>query len=290
MASNQTTVIISRSICLLSALLHCVGIYYLNKLPKFLSNQRLFLTNLSVTELLAITTGFILQILHEERFCNYVIPTSPVCDVLSFVHWAVHEVYLCSHLLLLFDRFLGATWPLKYRLIFPKRKAAMAIAISWAIALILTAPGVGFTFQDGWMNYYSVVSLSIGVCIVIFGIIVYTSIAFKMQKRKKLGITQGKTESKISKVPVLIISTFILLVVFPDVTTQIMMRFYPFEKLMSIMDIFHVAYSLNYLIDPIIYLYGFPAIQSAIRKTMGLMSNNQKAERNNIRERKVSNF
>ena len=85
-------------------------------------------------------------------------------------------------MLLLLDRFLGASWPLKYKKIFPKRRTLLAEIIAWIVAFFLMIPRIHLSSENDGLRYGPVVALSIKICVVVSAIFVYTMIAYKIGK------------------------------------------------------------------------------------------------------------
>ena len=249
----------------LSILLNAVGIYYLHKLPSFMSNQRILLTNLSLTEIAATGSSFIVKVLHHFQMCDDFL--GPACGIPFSIHWWVYFVYLFAHLLLLTDRYIGARWPFEYKDIFSERKVVIAIIGSWIIGLILMTPKVHFASLKKWLEYGPTLAFAFDLCVVLSAIFVYASIAYNIRKGREMLATNCNVKFKASKVPAVIISTFILFVVIPDFIVMMLRQLNPPHGTDDFTHVYQITV-LNYFCDPIIYLYGYPPLRSAIKAAL----------------------
>ena len=233
--------------------------YYLHKLPRFLSNQRLILTNLSLTEIMFVTSSFV-----ADEICTGLTEKRLVCHVPFFLSWYAYFVYLFAQLLLLLDRFIGATWPLKYQELFPKERAILAVVISWILGTILMIPRVHFGGEN-WIAYAPIVNFTLTIFIIFSAVFVYGSIACKARKRREMFTVASSAAFKVSKVPALIISTFVVLVALPELVVLTLSRIVP-GGIQYARKVYQILW-LNCCFDPVIYLYGLPPVRSAINRT-----------------------
>ena len=260
---QTATVIFLCLTCSLSFILNMLGICTLSNLRHELTNQRILLINLSISELLY-TSGlicffFIDQFQHLDRSTFRAI----VVKLILFFRY----LYLISPLLLAVDRFIAIAFPWKYRTIFTKTKAVIMVTSIW-ICITSTA-GPALLLND--YNYetarlYYTLALTIGVTVVVFAIVAYTVIALIVFRQRKL-TARAKRESKILKVASAIIVTYIFLEVIPSMVRAVLFNCCRgVEKTYGLL--FFVPTSFNTISDPIIYIYNYPPLKTAVKKKL----------------------
>ena len=196
----------------LSVILNILGIYLLSNLKNELNNQKIFLMNLSISELLY-TSG---------TLCYYAIAifsdndeAASLLDVLRRLSWIFYYSYLISPLVLTLDRLICIIFPWKYIAISTKTKAIIIIFSTWICVLVIALPSLLITdYRKARENYLSAVALGIEVTVVTFAIVSYTLIQFKVYKQGKAA---GRTniQTKILKVATVIIITCFILETIP---------------------------------------------------------------------------
>ena len=253
---------ISCTLALISIILNSFGMYFLRKLPTFKSNQRLLLINLSFVEIFTASVDIVRQILNyfgcTDSQAGY------YCIMVLGLSWYLYFVYLLIPFMIMLDRFIGGMKPLKYANIFPKRKARLIIIIIWSFGLVLLVPRVNFT---SWVEFCPVIAVTLELPVLLFIIITYSLMVFRLKKHRK-SFSASHIQSRISKVAAAIIISFVLLLVMPDLMVSATLlkdstRFTDGKKFTG--HIYLLNY-VNFIMDPVIYLYGYPPLREAIKR------------------------
>ena len=244
----------------LSVVLNALGIYMLSNLKNELTNQRIFLMNLSISELLY-TSG---------TLCYYAIAElsdkkSTLFAIFSRMSWIFYYLYLISPLVLTVDRFICIAFPWKYKAISTKTKAMMMVFSTWICVLVIALPSLLVTdYETARNNHLSAIALGIGVLVVGFSLIAYTLIGLKSQKQRKL-TGRVHNESKILKVATIIIITYTVFEVIPVMVTTVLFKCCH-DVAKAYRRLIYMPSGFNTISDPIVYLYNHPPLKTAVKR------------------------
>ena len=247
----------------LSVILNTFGIYILSNLNRELTNQRIFLMNLSVSELLyaSLTLGYYLVTKISDN------NQSTVFAIFSRISWFFYYLYLISPLPLTMDRLICIVFPWKYKAIFHRTKAIIVIFSTWMCVLLIAIPTLLITdYETARNNHLSSVALGIEVVVVAIAIVAYSLIGLKVHRQGKL-TGQTNNESKTLKVATIIIITYIILEVVPCVVTTVLFNCCP-DVAQAYRRLIYTPSGLNAVSDPIVYLYNYPPLKAAVKKKL----------------------
>ena len=251
----------------LAIFLHVIGLWVLLKTKESSSsNERLFLTNLSVAEILLSISSVALNI-NEYYICTDLIEDGP-CNISRRVVWYFVSAYLLSQLLLLLDRFIGTKWPLKYIDYFPKRRALSLVIISWIFAVILSLPRIHSSLVVYSPEYSPVAGLVMSLSLTVVAISVYGWIAHKVRKQRRIFKTNfNKASSKLVIVPALIISSFGILDVIPNLIISVWIQIH-LEAARKFANYLYLCMTINLIIDSIVYLFWSLHLKAAMKRKL----------------------
>ena len=244
----------------LSIILNTLGICTLSNLRHELTNQRILLMNLSITELVY-TSGVICSFL-IYRFQH--LNGSTFGALFTRFTWFFRHLYLTSPLLLTMDRFFAIAFPWKYRGFSTKAKALMMIFSTWICVASITVPLVLRNDHDYQPNY--ILDLAIEVTVIVFAIVAYTVIGLIVLRQRRL-TGRANSESKVLKVAAAIIVTFVLFEVVPSLVLTVVLKYHP-DTEKGYMLLIYLPTSFNTISDPIIYIYNYPPLKATVKKKL----------------------
>ena len=246
----------------ISIILNSFGLYLLSHLNHELTNQRIFLASLSLTELLyALVT-----------LCNYILDqfannnSSLRHALLGRLQWYLYYVYLILPVALAMDRLIGVTFPLKYKVVLSKCKAIMVVISIWFSMLTIAIPTTFTNFEAAEARNVHIVALGITATTIGFSILAYAWIGVKVHQRRKL-VGRANNQSKVLKVACLIIITYFIFEAIPSTVMTTMTVTHPDEVRDYVRAVYTIC-RLNTLSDPIIYLYNYPPLKMAVKEKL----------------------
>ena len=185
------------------------------------------------------------------------------CIISRGLLWYFYFVYLLIPFVIMLDRFVGGMKPLKYARIFPERRARLIIIIIWIFGLALLVPRAKLT---SWLEFCPVIAVSLELPVLLFIITAYSLVAFKLRKHRQ-SFSASRIQSQISKVAAAIIISFVLLIVLPDfiVSATFLKNSISLKDENEFISHIYLINCVNFIMDPIIYLYGYPPIRKAIK-------------------------
>ena len=249
---------------LISIIFNSTGIYFLLKVPSFLSNQKLLLMSLSLMNILVTSTDFIRRLVNLLR-CRFHLSYF-LCMIVNGLNWYFYFVYLFAPFVIMLDRFIGVMNPLRYKNIFPKRRVRLVVIVTWIFGLVLLIPRAKF---ESWDAFCPIISFVIELLVLVFIIIAYTLMAFKIRKHRQR-FPGSRIQPRISKVAMGIIISFTVLVLVPEIVLAV--RLVLNMESIAIADgdeltnQIYLVTTVNFIIDPVIYLYGYPPLRDAVRQ------------------------
>ena len=246
-----------------SIILNMTGVYLLRSLKSDLTNNKTLLLNLSFVEIFSSVSMMVYWFDGYFQFCNFRTFTSQdslsvACTLHLVIDWYLYLLCLLSPITFLPDRFLAVTFPLKYRRIFPKRKVKFVIIGQWIIATIPVTLLL-FVSHKHWLRclQYSAVTIEL----IVFGsaLVTYSWIVCKIRQLGRID-----PDSHVRKVACLITFTFFCFVVIPEITLVILLKLHV-KMADTYQRIFYTFTCVNYVSDPLIYIFGYPALRKAVK-------------------------
>ena len=267
MASNLNTIAFAVTAVThsLSVILNTLGICLLSNLYGELTNQRIFLMNLSIAEILY-ASGTMSYYAIDNYAANDVHETI-FFAILRGLSWVFYYLYLVSPLVLTIDRLICIVFPWRYIAISTRSRAIMVVFSTWICVLLIALPSLLITdYNTARGNHLSAVALGIEVTVASFAIIAYTLIGMTVYRR---GNAAGRTniQTKILKVATIIIITYFILETIPSmVLTVLFSCCRDFTK--AYRRLFYLPSGFNTISDPIIYLYNYPPLKAALKEKL----------------------
>ena len=239
----------------ISMIMHTFALYLLFKLNNVKPNQRILLANLSLSEFL-----FALFMI-----CKHA-PGQIYINIFGRLEWFFYLVYLVSPLILTIDRLIGVTMPLRYKSICSKNATILAVASVWLCILIISIPIIFVNYEVEKKRKMPKTSLGLKLTVMVFAIAAYTCIGIKIHRQRNTCGIKRKS-SKFLRIAILIVVTYLLFEVVPNIIYVVWKMAHPDEKT-DVMRVTFVLITLNLLSDPIIYLYNYPPLKSAAKEKL----------------------
>ncbi|XP_057290833.1 melanocyte-stimulating hormone receptor-like [Hydractinia symbiolongicarpus] len=253
--------IISVTMLSLSVVFNLLGMYLLTQLKSRRNmGQISLLISMSLSEVLIALVDVVYMIVKfaglDEETSNIFVYCEEVIAGLFFTYYAVL-------FMLTFDRLLAFVLLLKYHSIVTIKRTRYCIVVVWIGGFIIVFPFFFLspdTFFETWYKY---------VYLILDGIILTTvfitySYIFNKASRKRRTVASGVAgREKMFVVTTIIIATFVLLVVIPDILYAY--RFV-IHKMGSDVEesIIGMCWELNYITDPCVYTF----LQKDVRKVL----------------------
>ena len=258
--------ILKFALYLLCLLAHSIGLFLLSKVPKGVVNetQRIFIFNLSLAELLIAIFGFVKDIttLFDYKIINYVHHISCIL-VLSWISIVYYQVMFY----LTMDRFFQVYLNLKYPIYWTEHRTKKLILFIWffAISFYVTITYLYFMKNLTYSKLlYGYLYPALNISFLTFAIIVYGYIGCTFKKRQhqvvpvqvkdKHGLLLLKRRRSGFFLPFLLVISFLILVVIPDLTLFILSRqnISVEHHMKTAID---TGYQAAFVIDAILYIY-----------------------------------
>ena len=221
-----------------------------------LSNQHLLLLHLSIVSIIGIFINAVAVYhkTHRIRFPHYFI----VVFFVAYIAYIINLVYLS------FDRVILVLSPLKYGKLASKITLMSALVILWVLAILygIMMKYAKFINHGGYSKYASFVYNGF---VVLITLIIYAIIICKVNRSSKMhSKIVGKKKTNIRKyiVPLLIVGTFFVFNIVPAIITSTT----KFDRADVILLI--GVNVLNYVSDPIIYIFIQPSIYKHLIKSV----------------------
>ena len=242
---NIILVFISCLLYLISMILNSLGIYLLSA-TRPLNSSKILLINLSDSEIFVAMMGVVFNILRA------VLPIETMLKI-GIIFATSYIAYYFAMFMLTVDRLIGVVLPLKHRVIVTEQRLTLAIVTSWFIALLLQTcfSILSETFHlDSVLLKY--IWIALDAVFIILCAITYGLIFIKVLKKKRLENNQqdGRGNSRLFKITALIILSFLLLMLVPD----IVLYFHSMTNKTAI-ECLNIVWSLGFVADPIIYIF-----------------------------------
>ena len=242
--------------------LNVTGTTLLRKLDKGITNQRLILMNLSICQgaISLLVTILQITIMSVDEFHPRFLQT------LRCTIYGLYIQYYLIMIIMAVDRTIGTKFPLRYPIIFSRRKAKFLLAMAWILAVVYGTVSACF-YNEFRNNYFSFV-LPIFDSVVFLCIAVsYSYIMFLLCTRKiqtaseQIAVKTRKAEGKqLLKVAGIISLTFVLFNLIPDAIIAITYK----SASSKLWTCVQITWSLGLLSDPITYLFFQKKLRTAL--------------------------
>ena len=252
----------------LSIILNAVGIYILPNLKTELTNQRIFLMNLSVTELLysSVTFCYFFTVEFSDK-------ESIARTIFGKLSWLLYYLYLIPPLFLAADRLFCIVLPWKYKAICTKTKALTAILSTWICVILAVSPifFLGKTdYETAGSSYLPLVAIGIVSFVTSFAIVAYTLIGLKVYRQGKLTGRTSNGSKTVLKVTACIIVTYFVFEAVPYIIVKILEQCcHNVGKTYG--RLIYAFGRFNTVSDPVIYIYSYPPLKAVVKKKLTLM-------------------
>ena len=221
------------------------------------SNQHLLLLHLSIVSIIGvfINSVAIYHKTHRIRYPQYFI----------VIYYVAYLAYIINLVYLSFDRLILVLFPLKYRKKDSKALLISALAILWVLAILygIMMKYAKFINHGGYRKYASFVynGIVVLVTLLIYVIIICKVNLLSDMNSSKITSKSKKTNIRKYLVPFLIVGTFFLFNIVPAIITSTI----KFDRADLILLI--GINVLNYVSDPVIYIFIQPSIYKHFIKT-----------------------
>ena len=257
---------------------HTFGIYLLCKLRENRTNQQMIILNLSMDELLCSISDIIIVILFWSGM-TYKREIMRTFNIISNIFYILQRLFI---FLITLDRFLGAKLGLKYSVKFSKRKAIAILICLWLTGLSFLVPL--FLLPAGHRNdVFRIVYPTLDGLVVICALVTYIYIAKRLYSK---GISEARRTSdqenkqvpaptkKLLKMASLIIASFIIFVVIPDMIYLVVVVLLK-KQVAVLVNILTILWQLNLLADAIIYIFLQRRVREQFFRTISFWRKNR---------------
>lgn len=265
--------------------LHSIGIYLLFCLHKQgkSNTQNIYIGNLSISELLM---NFLEMLRHPFVLClkyGTYKPTHFMRSIVTYISiimfMGISFVFYMDMIYITLDRLLNILLNLRYRLYWGNRRAKLLLQGTWLVGCLLTIVVVvahqfgKFTHWEVMLYKYVYPTLEFAFVILAFTTYIFIFKKYKSSQtvitKRKMSVQQNKKPDSAYDifrksrffVPVLLILTFILFIVIPDLVIMVVSMVQeevPPELLASCW----ISYALSNIVDGYIYIF----MQNSVRK------------------------
>ena len=249
----------------LSFVANTLGIYLLFQCKSRENVHRIILSFSSALTLILIThsliTGICLLDITNKKM-KIALHTNRTISAGVFI------TYYFTIVVLTMDRLVCLVYPVKYRLTRSKsRKVMMILAGCCVLGALSLLPFLWYNFDEAKKIYdrYILLSVDVALLIIIFSTYSYIFFIINNSQHGKVSSGNQPMKSKCMRVSLLISMSFVSFVIIPDF---ILIYHQLAEKTTNavLLHILYFLWILNYISDPIIYIYLRPDVHRAFRK------------------------
>lgn len=248
--------------------LHITVLYLLSKVKRGATNQKLLITNVSLTELLFIPFG----ILYYSRLLWTSPGTLPYdLTTVGFAAFAVNCYF--ANAFMIFDRTYAGFKPLRYRTLFTTGRVKAVAIVLWVLFLFTPIPYVTNGFETFVVSMI-ILTLFLDATMIGVGVFCYVVVLMHSNRRGQTfkqgdgnrGVQRAaaRQRSQVFKVAVPVLMTFLLFVTLPDIISLVLSM----KKIDPVMNrkFLYTISSLNVLCDPLLFLYQYPPLKTQFLK------------------------
>ena len=249
-------VVLSVTLTILSIIaigLHTLGIYLLRQPNSLQTNQKLYLTHLSILEILMVTTQ------NTALYLKLFVTNSMFYEYALFIMYAVGFTWNHVLIMLTFDRFLQVYLNIKYQVFVTKIKIKMIILFSYFLGIFLTLIllVVNIRFHNAHQITRLYIYLLYGALQVIMLVFAYVYIYCKIRvgrssQRVQSANYQRHQRRRSTFVPFWIIATYILFIVIPGVAYVFSLNIFHSNYMHYI---WRMCWIIDFIADALIYIF-----------------------------------
>ena len=264
-----------------SVVLNSLGFYCLrrtkNKVDSSTAKQHLMLSFLSLSELCYSFLALGKWILNYNGLNE---ADSWVYRVFVASVFSSFYVYCCLLLVILANRFLLIAFPLNHAKILSSRRLWYTVMALWILSYSLAIP-LGFMNLRSWSLYISIAYVAIEVLVLLFTVITFSFIGYKLRKLKNTSYqsdisnptgnqqqiagnkrcrpdSASRGQLKLITLALLTLFSFLPLVVIPDLIVMILLHTSGISK--TLIDFIYSMLNLNFVMDPLAYIMTYPLV------------------------------
>ncbi|XP_065064163.1 melanocyte-stimulating hormone receptor-like [Rhopilema esculentum] len=243
-----------------SIILNTTGLYILSKTDYRSSNQILLIKNISLCDIIVSIAWLIWDILALYLYPNDgTMETRLWCLVVT-----TYFIWLSFLFLLTIDRFIGANFPFKYKIIASKKNIFRTVASIWMVGSTSSIICVLF-FSDVFKSHIFLVWLILDSLFIILFIMTYSSICFRVVGGKIQHTKSGQMSNnqKLYRMVFCMLMSFVLFEVVPDAALIAVFHLQTSNLNDWLVNV-SLCYRFNLLVDPLIYVF----LQPQARRTL----------------------
>lgn len=255
--------VVSIVILTLSVIFNSLGIYLLKQLKSTRNmNQIYILMSLSFSEVLL---GLIILI-HKLVIISGLYERSSImmvyCDQIAA---ALFFTYYSILFILTSDRLLAFVLHLKYPRIVTTKRTTCCLLVAWISGFTLIFPFFFHSADIFYMIWYQYIYLILDGITLVTVFVTYSYIFIKTSRNHMTVSSRAPRREKMCFVIGIIILTFVLLVVIPDILYA---NLFVIHKVGSDLDgsIIGMCWELNYLTDPCVYIFLQRNVRNVLRE------------------------
>ena len=252
------------SMCLV-IVIHSAGIIAIISIRKIWRNQHLILMNMSISVItiyFTTTIGFyIISNGPKTQWFDHEKSYSFGYTILINIRHLLYGIFIFMLFLLTFDRLIAAWKPMKYHILFSKKRCIYCIAATWLFWVLVY---VFLTIFSSSGTSFMILIIAITICF-IFLIVTYTAIFIILRRRAIMlnNNARNNFNKKSLIVPILIIINSGIFYVIPAISMYSDGKDYP---VVTFYTILYLVSNWGIFIDAVIYIYFQPAIKKALKQ------------------------
>lgn len=245
----------------LSILLNTLSFLLLKHLRiRILSNQQLILMSMNLLYICISLTDILYIVAKVAEQNEYTV------DILISCHRIITSLFFTFYgviFILTLDRLLAFLLHIKYRSIVTAQRTLFCL-----LAALISGVISALTF--GILNIsndeYKYVYLSLDIILLFEFIITYTYIIIMTSKKRRIGSSNAmRARGKIFYVTTLIIATFVVFVVVPDMLNAFIFLVTELDR-DTMANIVGLFWSINFVIDPCLYIFSRDDVRNVLRQ------------------------
>ena len=244
---SHTYFILTIIILTIAILLNVFGIYILQKQKRRENKQKIILVNLSALD---ITLGIALLL---ETVLASVKTTVSLSLIFTEITLALYITYYEFLTFICLDRLACVLLHMKYNYYVTFSRVKKAIAIFWLVGLCSFVPLPIFKSKKIIDLYMKIILPTLDCIFIVISFVTYSVVGLKLKNSNlQFASSTRRKQSQNLIVPFLIILSFTLCFVIPDIILIFMDKLDPND---IVMRLFMLHYYFNLMLDPLIYIF-----------------------------------
>lgn len=253
----------SIAVLTLSVVLNSLGVYLLKQLksPRHM-NQIHILMSMSFSEVLL----GVVSIVHVvANLAGYERESSHISVYCEEIITGLSVTYYIILFMLTLDRLLACVLLLQYPRIATTKRTLLCLSIAWVIGVIVAFPFFFYSPDTFYEIRYKYIYISLDGIILAVVFITYSYIFHKTSRKHRTASSTVQRRGKMLFVITIIIATFILLLVIPDILYEYRFMIHDIGSDVE-MGIIMFCWELNYLSDPGVYIFLQRNVRTVLRR------------------------